>query len=101
MTADLTSHTMTTPAEVDADLHDRELSQYSTRQILAVWGAVTAPMSILGWVVAPWMSGWIGGRDPFIDSLLICFNVGLLWMLGAGDDPRPARAGDAGLAAGS
>ena len=23
----------------------------------------------------------LGGRDPFIDAILICFNLGLLWML--------------------
>jgi uncharacterized protein len=59
----------------------RELPQYSMRQVLGLWLAATAPMGILGWVVAPWMSHHIGGRDPFIDALLICFNVGLLWML--------------------
>jgi membrane protease YdiL (CAAX protease family) len=59
----------------------RDLPQYSLRQILGIWAAVTAPMGLLGWVVAPWMSEWIGGRDPFIDALLICFNLGLVWML--------------------
>ena len=38
-------------------------------------------MSVLGWVVAPWLNEQIGSRDPFIDSLLICFNLGLLWQL--------------------
>ena len=55
--------------------------QYSLRQVLAVWAAASAPMAVLGWLVAPWMSHHIGGRDPFIDSLLISFNLGLLWML--------------------
>ena len=63
------------------DDHERDLPQYSLRRILWVWVAVTAPMAILGWVVAPWMSHYMGGRDPFIDALLICFNAGLLWML--------------------
>ena len=63
------------------DLRAKELPQYSLRQILAVWAAATIPMSVLGWIVAPWLSGQIGGRDPFIDSLLICFNLGLLWQL--------------------
>lgn len=61
--------------------HARDLPQYSLRQVLGLWAAATAPMGILGWVVAPWMSHHIGGRDAFIDALLICFNVGLLWML--------------------
>jgi membrane protease YdiL (CAAX protease family) len=56
--------------------------QYSLRQIVSVWAAATAPMAVLGWLVAPWMSHRIGGRDPFIDSLLISFDIGLLWMLG-------------------
>src|SRR3954447_1968367 len=59
----------------------RELPQYSLRQILGIWVAATAPMAILAWIVTPWMSHHLGGRDPFIDALLICFNVGLLWML--------------------
>jgi hypothetical protein len=33
------------------------------------------------WIVAPWLSHHLGGRDPFIEALLICFNAGLLWML--------------------
>ena len=55
--------------------------QYSLRQILGVWAAAAIPMGLLAWIVAPWLSDQIGGRDPFIESLLICFNVGLLWQL--------------------
>ena len=58
-----------------------DVPQYSLRQILAVWAAVTIPMSILAWVITPWLSHRIGGRDPFLDSLLICFSIGLLWMI--------------------
>jgi membrane protease YdiL (CAAX protease family) len=57
------------------------LPQYSRRQVLAVWAAVTAPMSVLGWGVAPWLSHHLHTRDPFIDALLICFDVGLAWQL--------------------
>jgi uncharacterized protein len=66
-----------------ASTHDRarDLPQWSLRKVLAVWAAATAPMAVLGWVVAPWMSHHMDGRDPFIDALLICFNGGLLWML--------------------
>jgi membrane protease YdiL (CAAX protease family) len=55
--------------------------QYSLAQILAVWASAAIPMGILAWVVAPWLSHHIGGRDPFIEALLICFNAGLIWML--------------------
>ncbi len=73
--------TPTRTLHVGTDPRAKELPQYSLRRILAVWAAATVPMSVLGWVVAPWLSGQIGGRDPFIDSLLICFNLGLLWQL--------------------
>ena len=55
--------------------------QYSLAQILAVWAAAAIPMGLLAWIVAPWLSHRLGGRDPFIESLLICFNTGLLWQL--------------------
>jgi uncharacterized protein len=58
-----------------------ELPQYSLRQILALWVAVTAPMSVLGWLVAPWAARFLHTRDPFIDSLVVCFELGLLWMI--------------------
>src|SRR4051794_34110363 len=57
------------------------LPQYSLPQILGVWVAVTAPMAVLAWVVAPWAGHHIGGRDPFIQSLMLSFIAGLLWML--------------------
>ena len=73
-TVDITAGT---PTPIDR----LELPQYSLRQILAVWLAATVPMSILGWGIAPWLSDRIGGRDPFLDALLICFNLGLIWMI--------------------
>jgi hypothetical protein len=39
-------------------------------------------MSVLGWVIAPWAADHVGHtRDPFIDSLVVAFDVGLLWMV--------------------
>jgi hypothetical protein len=73
--------TPTKTLNADTDPRGKALPQYSLRQILAVWAAATVPMSVLGWLVAPWLSGQISSRDPFIDSLLICFNLGLLWQL--------------------
>src|SRR5215210_3923146 len=73
--------TPTQSPPVGTDPRAKGLPQYSFRRILAVWAAATIPMSVFGWIIAPWLSGQIGGRDPFIDSLLICFNLGLLWQL--------------------
>jgi uncharacterized protein len=58
-----------------------DLPQYSLRQILAIWAAAAVPMGLLAWIVAPWLRDQLGGRDPFIEALLICLTVGLLWEL--------------------
>jgi uncharacterized protein len=58
-----------------------QLPQYSLTQILAIWAAAALPMGLLAWIVAPWLRDQLGGRDPFIESLLICLTAGLLWML--------------------
>jgi hypothetical protein len=50
-------------------------------KIVGVWAAAALPMGFLGWVCVPLLRDQLGGRDPFIESLLICFNVGLLWIL--------------------
>jgi uncharacterized protein len=70
------------PTTLDHEVDRYEaVRQYSLRQILAVWAAAAVPMGLLAWVVAPWLGDQLGGRDPFIEALLICFNVGLLWQL--------------------
>jgi uncharacterized protein len=56
--------------------------QYSLAKIVGVWAAAALPMGFLGWVCVPLLSDQLGGRDPFIESLLICLNVGLFWVLG-------------------
>jgi uncharacterized protein len=38
-------------------------------------------MGFLAWVCVPLLRDQLGGRDPFIESFLICLNVGLLWIL--------------------
>jgi CAAX protease family protein len=58
-----------------------ELPQYSLWQILAIWAAAALPMGVLAWIVAPWLRDQLGGRDPFIESLLICLTAGLVWVL--------------------
>jgi uncharacterized protein len=74
---------MTTTTARTTARHETEpaLPQYSRRRILAIWAAAAIPMAVLGWVVAPWLGHRLGGRDPFIDALMICFNAGLLWQL--------------------
>jgi membrane protease YdiL (CAAX protease family) len=58
-----------------------QLPQYSLTQILAIWAAAALPMGLLAWIVAPWLRDQLGGRDPFIEALLICLTAGLLWEL--------------------
>jgi membrane protease YdiL (CAAX protease family) len=53
--------------------------QYSLAQILGVWAAAAVPMGVLAWIVAPWLRDQLGGRDPFVEALLICLTAGLIW----------------------
>ena len=55
--------------------------QYSGGQLAALWLAVAAPMTIAAWVVAPWLSHHLGTTEPLGTAVLICLNVGLLWIL--------------------
>lgn len=64
---------------VEAEDRYRDVEQYGLGKILAVWAAAALPMGILAWLVAPWLSHRIGGRDPFIEAVLICFTAGLIW----------------------
>jgi membrane protease YdiL (CAAX protease family) len=68
------------PLDRAADRHDA-VAQYSVRQVLGVWAAAAIPMGVLAWLVAPWLGDQIGGRYPFFEALMICFNVGLLWQV--------------------
>jgi uncharacterized protein len=58
-----------------------DLPHYSLRKIVAIWAAAALPMGLLAWVVAPSLRDHIGGRDPFIEALLICFSAGLVWII--------------------
>jgi len=64
----------------EADRYDG-IPQYTRKQVAALWLAAAGPMAILSWVVAPWLSHHLGGREPLGGALLIVFNVGLVWIL--------------------
>jgi uncharacterized protein len=67
---------------VDAERDRYEgIPQYSKRRVLGLWAAAAGPMAVLAWVVAPWLSHRLGGREPIAKAILIVFNVGLLWIL--------------------
>ena len=83
----ISTHGIATPArDVIAGQHEEAdryeaIRQYSLPQILKIWAAATGPMAILAWLVAPWLGDRIGGSEPLVKALLICFNAGLIWML--------------------
>jgi membrane protease YdiL (CAAX protease family) len=64
--------------EHEANRYDA-VRQYSLAKILAVWAAAAVPMGVLAWIVAPWLRDQLSGRDPFVEALLVCFTVGLVW----------------------
>jgi membrane protease YdiL (CAAX protease family) len=57
------------------------ITQYSRAQIAAIWVAATAPMAIFAWLLAPWLSHHLGTSEPLGLTLLILYNVGLVWIL--------------------
>jgi membrane protease YdiL (CAAX protease family) len=83
---------MSTPSVAAPALHVRAgqreevdryeaVRQYSLAQILALSVAAAGPMAVLAWIVTPWLSHHLGGREPLAEALLICFNAGLIWIL--------------------
>ena len=59
----------------------KAVRQYSLGEVAAVWAAATVPMAVLAWIVVPWLSHQLGGREPLGKALLICLNAGLIWIL--------------------
>jgi len=68
-------------ATEQADDRYAAVRQYSLAEIIGVWAAAAVPMGVLAWIVAPLLRDQLGGRDPFIEALLICFNLGLVYQL--------------------
>jgi hypothetical protein len=83
----MSTPSIATPAVPAVAIHEEEVDryeaveQYSGARIAALWAAATLPMAILGWIVAPRLSHHLGTSEPLGPALLICFNVGLLWVL--------------------
>ena len=81
----MSAPTVTRPPPIEAEPGDRPadrydaVQQYSLSKILGVWAAAAVPMGVLAWIVAPWLRDQLGGRDPFVEALLICLAAGLVW----------------------
>src|SRR5688572_7713754 len=82
MTATLDSHrptTMTaTAAPHSAPAGAVTVTQYSRRQIVAIWAAAALPMGALSWIVAPAVANG-SGAGSLIRPLLACMTIGLIW----------------------
>ena len=70
--------TVAAPIDQEADRYEA-VKQYSLAKILGVWAAAAVPMGVLAWIVAPWLSDQLGGREPLGEALLICLTAGLIW----------------------
>jgi membrane protease YdiL (CAAX protease family) len=55
------------------------IPQYSRRAIFAIWAAVSLPMAVLVWIVAPPLASSFDGPEPLFRSLLILITAGLFW----------------------
>ena len=73
--------TMDVPIREPASAEDRYASirQYSLAEILGVWAAAAVPMAVLAWIVAPWLSDRLDGREPLAQALLFCLTLGLIF----------------------
>jgi hypothetical protein len=68
------------PLVRESDRYDA-VRQYSRARVVGLWAAAAVPMGILAWIAAPWLGDRFGGREPLAKGLLVCFNVGLIWIL--------------------
>jgi membrane protease YdiL (CAAX protease family) len=68
------------PARPAASSSDRSgITQYTRRQIAAIWAAAALPMAFLAWVLAPWIADRIDGPSQLPKALLLCLTAGLIW----------------------
>ena len=54
------------------------VTQYSRRQIFAIWAAAALPMGALSWIVAPAIADG-SGIEALLRPLIACLTVGLIW----------------------
>ena len=69
------TNTQTLPAQFDAQASSK---QYSLTKILAIWAAVTAPMGLLAWVVAPAIIPHTSLHPGLVHWMLMV--VGMMWL---------------------
>jgi hypothetical protein len=55
------------------------VKQYSARMVLAVWAAAALPMGALAWFVAPTLVDPAADPRRFVEVLIACLFVGLVW----------------------
>jgi membrane protease YdiL (CAAX protease family) len=55
------------------------ITQYTRRQIAALWAAAALPMAFLAWVFAPWLADRLDGPNQLPKALLISLTAGLVW----------------------
>jgi membrane protease YdiL (CAAX protease family) len=55
------------------------ITQYTRRQIAAIWATAALPMAFLAWVFAPWLAGRLDGPNQLPKALLISLTAGLVW----------------------
>jgi uncharacterized protein len=54
------------------------ITQYTRRQVFAIWAAAALPMAFLAWVVAPAVANG-NSAASLVRPLLVCLTVGMVW----------------------
>lgn len=54
------------------------ITQYTRRQVFAIWAAAALPMGFLAWIVAPAIANG-NSAASLVRPLLVCLAVGMVW----------------------